>query len=118
MTPSKPHKTTRGPKPPPNLQPRAKRFFAEGLVDYGVENDSDCELLRVAATALSRAIDAADAIARDGLTVQGPRGVVRHPAVDIERTSLSTFNTTVEKLLKIRAGTLPKNPGSKHWRGG
>jgi hypothetical protein len=108
-------KLPRGVTVPPGLRPRARRFFVEGITDFGINTDVEVELLAAAATALSRAIEATARLRREGLTVNGPRGLSKHPCVDIERASTAEFAKITRQLTALRHPRRPGAvPGSNH----
>jgi hypothetical protein len=105
----------RGVTVPPGLRPRARRFFIEGITDFGISTDVEVELLAAAAQALSRSIEAAAVIRRDGLTCNGPRGLSKHPCVEIERASTAEFAKISRQLAAIKSPRRPGAvPGSNH----
>ena len=95
---------------PPNLLPRARRFFIDGLEDFGIDCDAEVELLASAAVALSRQIQAGATLKREGLTVTGPRGLSAHPCVAIEKSSMAEFAKIYRQLKALHAE--PRRPGA------
>lgn len=87
---------TRTPDPPPpdHLGEHGRRFWRTVVADYAVEDADTAALLEHAATCLDRLAAAREAIARDGVVLNGRA----HPATALELSYLRTFRMTVREL--------------------
>lgn len=82
---------------PPHLRPDTKRWFESVLADYELD-EHHVRLLTLACEAFDRAVAASEIIRREGLVVDGPRGMRLHPAVAIERDARIGFARLVREL--------------------
>lgn len=101
------------PPPPAHLSPAAVQWWTEVTGEYELK-PHHLKLLEAAGDAWDRMTTARAAIIKDGITVAGPRGgIVRHPAIDVERDSRNAFLRCVRELdLDIE----PPREDHPHWR--
>jgi phage terminase small subunit len=88
----------RGPKPPPHLSTRAKKWWSRVVADYELE-PHHLLLLGKAAEAWDRAEEAREAVDREGLTYSDRFGQPRlRPEVAVERDSRIAFARLIREL--------------------
>lgn len=94
---------------PTHLKAATKRWYKQVLEDYELE-PHHMKILTLAATAWDRAQDARETIEQEGAVVADRFGQPKkHPAVDIETASMTTFARLIRELcLDIEP---PKAPG-------
>lgn len=90
--------TPRRIKPPDHLAPETRKWFAQVVTDYVLE-EHHIRLLTLAGESFDRCGQARDQIARDGLTIEtGDGGLKAHPAVAIERDCRLAFARLLREL--------------------
>ncbi len=86
---------------PRGLSRAARAAWREYMREFTDWSASDLELLELALRAKDRAAQCRRRIAREGLTLRGPRGATRlHPLVRVERTSVG-FMLNAFKTLRL-----------------
>lgn len=100
-------KPSDAPRPPAGLGPPEKRFWAEMVAGWRLD-EAALEILCVACRALQRAREAREKIERDGATMVDRFGQVKvSPATLIERDSQSTF---LRAMSSLRLDVEPPGP--------
>jgi P27 family predicted phage terminase small subunit len=85
-------------KPPSHLQPASKLWWSEIINTFYLESHH-LKLLQLACEAWERCQEARKQLAEDGITIEGREGGMRpHPAIAIERDSVSRFAALVKQL--------------------
>ena len=86
------------PQPPRPLGEHGLAFWRAVQAEYGVADTGGTELLAQACAALDRAEECGAAIARDGLTIQGPSGIKAHPLIKEELGSRAFVTRCIARL--------------------
>jgi P27 family predicted phage terminase small subunit len=87
----------RTPSPPPKIRTEAVRLWRKVFEQW--ELDEDCRaMLTVAVTSYSRYLDALDILDREGLCVQFPNGLRKHPASEIAKNERQGFISAMAAL--------------------
>jgi P27 family predicted phage terminase small subunit len=133
-TEPQPKPVARVPKAPAHLDDIARRAWktlAKQLHELGLLSAGDLLALEAACTAYSRALQADELLAEEGLTQRGLQGYTAHPAVAISRYSWATyrqfaqeFGLTPSARTRVRtkekpagSGSAPADPWTKLARG-
>ena len=85
-------------EPPRPLGEHGQAFWRAVQSEYAVADTGGMELLAQAAAALDRAEECSAAIARDGLTIQGPSGIKDHPLVKHELANRAFVTRAIARL--------------------
>ena len=76
------------PKPPAHLSKSSQKLWTKILTEYSTDSPGALNVLTSALELHDRAEAAADIIRKEGLLVEGQRGIQKpHPAVQVERAS-------------------------------
>jgi len=90
--------TAKAPAVPAGLSKRSAQLWRDVVGEYQL-SDAELEVLRCACQTLDRADQAAEVVAREGVTVVDRYGTPKaHPAVDIENRSRALFARLVAQL--------------------
>jgi P27 family predicted phage terminase small subunit len=91
----------RAPRMPSGLSPAMRaawRRVVGALEAQGTLDSADAAMVEAAAALWARAREARALVAKEGLICRGDRGWVQHPAVRIERESLTALRLVCEQL--------------------
>lgn len=106
------------PNPPPSLGKCGRKFWAETLAVYDLEDAHHLRLLENAARCLDRAAEARVQIDKLGIVVNNRFGEAReNPACNTERQSMQVFRQAIRELgLDLDDGPVevrgPRRPGT------
>lgn len=106
LPPQKPKPTP--PDPPPHLEEPELRIWRHVYADFDLPTLTEADILAVALEAHARARLAREAVAREGMTLQGRDGQTKvHPLLAVERDARAAFLQGI-KALKLELEPYPR----------
>ncbi|PAU81063.1 hypothetical protein CK501_05735 [Halovibrio salipaludis] len=70
---------------PEYLSETAQEWYERAVTEFGLETSGELAVLAEAASSMDRIAECRELIKRDGLVIEGSRGLVSHPATRMEQ---------------------------------